>query len=243
MSKENEGTKNDTKSDADIEMATDTGTDTERARVSVTDPIEAPCATVEVSMLVNGRLRELYIPARERLLDTLRQRLGLISVKEGCGTGECGACIVLLDGAPINSCITFTAQLEGAEITTLEGLTPGDGPMQESAKEAPSRHLHLHPLQEAFIDAGAVQCGFCTPGMILTAKALLDRYPSRVPDESTIRAALAGNLCRCTGYRKIVDAVQLAAERILDLAQDAASETERETEMETETETETEVDE
>jgi aerobic-type carbon monoxide dehydrogenase small subunit (CoxS/CutS family) len=128
------------------------------------------------------------------LLDVLR-REGYFSVKRGCETGECGACAVLVDGRPINSCLMFAAQAEGREIVTVEGLAH-DG--------------RLHPLQEAFLDHGAVQCGFCTGGMLLSAKALLDRGPH--PTEEEVREALAGHLCRCTGYKKAVEAVLAAAE-------------------------------
>jgi carbon-monoxide dehydrogenase small subunit len=123
-------------------------------------------------------------------LDVLRYRLGMTGTKEGCGTGSCGSCTVLMDGKAVNSCLVFVAEAEGKEITTIEGL---------------SWEGELHPLQQAFIDEGAVQCGFCTPGMILTAKAFLDANPK--PNESQIREAIAGNLCRCTGYEKIIRAI------------------------------------
>ena len=158
-----------------------------------------PSEEMTVRFMVNGTMYTVVITAGERLLDTLRGRLGFKSVKEGCSTGECGACIVLVNGMPINSCITLTAQMDGVEIVTLEGIGSDDD---------------LHPLQQAFIEAGAVQCGFCTPGMILSAKALLDNVSDHIPTASEIREALAGNLCRCTGYAKIVTAVQLAAERL-----------------------------
>ncbi len=144
---------------------------------------------------LNGEPRYVEIKPGEMLLDLLR-RLGMRSVKEGCRTGECGACTVLLDGKPIRSCLTFAAKVKGHRITTLEGLgTPED----------------LHPLQEAFLETGAIQCGFCTPGMILVAHHLLSHNPDPSPEE--VRGAITGNLCRCTGYVKIVDAVMLAAER------------------------------
>jgi carbon-monoxide dehydrogenase small subunit len=143
---------------------------------------------------VNGQVHEVAVHPAERLLDVLRERLGLTGTKEGCGTGQCGSCTVLLDGRPVASCMMFVADAVGSEITTIEGLAPtGD----------------LHPLQAAFVEHGAVQCGFCTPGMILAAKALLDRNPN--PSGEEIAHALAGNLCRCTGYRKITEAVQSAA--------------------------------
>lgn len=128
-----------------------------------------------------------------RLLDVLREVLGLTGTKEGCGEGECGACTVLVDGKPVDSCLVLIGQVQGRAITTIEGLSNG--------KE-------LHPLQQAFIDEGAIQCGYCTPGMILAAKALLDSNPN--PGEEEIRRSISGNLCRCTGYQKIIKAVQAA---------------------------------
>jgi len=144
---------------------------------------------------VNGQDYEITVEPGRTLLDVLRYQLGLTGTKEGCGTGSCGSCTVLVDGEAINSCLVFAVEVEGKEITTIEGL---------SQKE------QLHPLQQAFINEGAVQCGFCTPGVILTAKALLDSNPH--PAESQIRQAIAGNLCRCTGYDKIVRAIMRAAE-------------------------------
>jgi len=143
---------------------------------------------------VNGRDQEAAVHPRQTLLEVLREELGLTGTKQGCGEGECGTCTVLLDGVPVNACLTLALEAEGREVTTIEGLS--DGP-------------RLHPLQKAFVEAGAIQCGFCTPGMILSAKALLDRRPE--PTEAEIREALSGNLCRCTGYQKIVEAVQAAA--------------------------------
>ena len=145
---------------------------------------------------VNGRLYEVAAHPAERLLDVLRDRLGLTGAKEGCSTGQCGACTVLMDGRPVASCMVFAADAVGCEITTIEGLAP---PGQ------------LHPLQVAFLEHGAVQCGFCTPGMVLAAKALLDHDPS--PSDEDIARGLAGNLCRCTGYRKIFEAVKSVAGR------------------------------
>jgi len=130
------------------------------------------------------------VEPRQTLLDTLRYDLGLTGTKEGCGNGNCGTCTVLLDGQAVNSCLLFAIEVEGQDITTIEGLYQGG---------------ELHPLQQAFIDEGAVQCGFCTPGVILTAKALLDSNPH--PTEVQVREAIAGNLCRCTGYDKIVRAI------------------------------------
>ncbi len=147
-----------------------------------------------VKMTVNGNPIEVGVGDEETLLETLRQRLGLTGTKQGCDLGDCGSCTVLIDGKPALSCLTLAADAEGREITTIEGLAHGED---------------LHPVQRAFHEAGAVQCGFCTPGMVLTAKALLDANPN--PDRDTIKGALAGNLCRCTGYVKIVDAVENAA--------------------------------
>jgi carbon-monoxide dehydrogenase small subunit len=144
-----------------------------------------------LSLTVNGKEVRADVPADRTLLRFLRDDLGLTGAKEGCAEGECGACTVLLDGEPVCSCLTLAAQADGRAVTTIEGLADADG--------------HLHPVQQAFIDAGAIQCGFCTPGVILTAKALLEAGPATNADE--VRTALAGNLCRCTGYAKIVDAV------------------------------------
>ena len=146
---------------------------------------------------VNGRLYEVIIEPHMLLIDVLRDKLGLMGVKYACGTGDCGACTVLVDGKPILSCLTLAVTAKNKNILTIEGLAQGNT---------------LHPIQQAFIDHGAVQCGFCTPGMILTAKALLDENPT--PTREDVKAALDGNLCRCTGYIKIVDAVLDAAERM-----------------------------
>ena len=151
---------------------------------------------VDITCTINGRERNLAGEATELLVDTLRLRLGLTGTKKACGTGDCGACTVIVDGEAVRSCILLTASMHGKSITTIEGL--GDV-------------SHLHPIQQAFIDAGAVQCGYCTPGMILTAKALLDRQPHPTPEQ--IREAISGNLCRCTGYVKIEAAIRMAAER------------------------------
>lgn len=147
-----------------------------------------------VKMTVNGDPVEVGVGPGETLLETLRQRLGLTGTKQGCDLGDCGSCTILMDGRPVLSCLTMAADADGHEILTIEGLTRGE---------------HLHPIQQAFHDAGAVQCGFCTPGMVLTAKALLDTNP--LPTRNEIKGALAGNLCRCTGYVKIVNAVEAAA--------------------------------
>ena len=151
--------------------------------------------TMELHLTVNGKSLNWSIAPGELLLDVLR-RQGYFGVKRGCEKGECGACAILLDGKPINSCLMFAAQAEGRQILTIEGVADGG---------------KLDPLQEAFLDHGAVQCGFCTGGMVLSAKALLDRRPD--PSEEEVREALAGHLCRCTGYRKPVDAVLAAASR------------------------------
>ncbi|MFC1901322.1 (2Fe-2S)-binding protein [Chloroflexota bacterium] len=140
---------------------------------------------------VNGQEHEIAAEPGRTLLDVLRYERGLTGAKEGCSTGSCGSCTVLVDGKAVNSCLVLVAEVEGKEITTIEGLAePGK----------------LHPLQQAFIDEGAVQCGFCTPGVILAAKAFLDANPH--PTEAQIREAIAGNLCRCTGYDKIVRAIK-----------------------------------
>ncbi len=143
-----------------------------------------------LTLTVNGEKVDLEIPPHRTLLDLIRNDLGLTGTKEGCGNGECGACTVLMDGRPVNACLVLALQAQEKEITTIEGLNRGG---------------KLHPVQEAFISHGAIQCGFCTPGMVLSVKALLDRNPR--PEEGEIREALAGNLCRCTGYQKIVEAV------------------------------------
>jgi carbon-monoxide dehydrogenase small subunit len=147
-----------------------------------------------LALSVNGAKQQVEAHPAERLVDVLRYRLGLTGVKEGCGAGQCGACTVLLDGRPVSSCLVFAGDAVGHEITTIEGLA-AEGQM--------------HPLQQAFVKHGAVQCGFCTPGMLLAAKALLDENPA--PTEEEIRRGLAGNLCRCTGYRKIIEAIQSVA--------------------------------
>ncbi len=139
---------------------------------------------------VNKQEQEIMVEPRQTLLDTLRYDLGLLGTKEGCGNGNCGSCTVLLDGRAVNSCLVLAVEAEGQDITTIEGL-------YQKGK--------LHPLQQAFIEEGAVQCGFCTPGVILTAKVLLDSNPH--PTEAQVRWAIAGNLCRCTGYDKIVRAI------------------------------------
>jgi carbon-monoxide dehydrogenase small subunit len=143
-----------------------------------------------VTLRVNGETYELPVDVRRTLLEVLRDELSLTGTKEGCDTGDCGACTVLLDGIPIASCLTLAVEAQGKEISTIEGL---------------AREGQLHPLQRAFIDHGAIQCGFCTPGIIMSAKALLDKKPQ--PTEAEVREAISGNYCRCTGYTKIVEAI------------------------------------
>lgn len=152
---------------------------------------------VHVGTTVNGEPVEFLCEPRQSLLEVLRDVLGLTGTKEGCNNGNCGACSVILDGVAVDSCLVLAVEAEGAEITTVEGIA--DGP-------------ELHPLQQCFLEDAALQCGICTPGFLVTAKALLDRIPN--PTEEEIRFHLAGNICRCTGYDKIVRAVQHAAERI-----------------------------
>jgi len=151
---------------------------------------------VSLTCTVNGQRRELRAFPMARLLDVLREELGLTGTKEGCGEGECGACAVLLDGELVNSCLVPALHADGAAVTTIEGVAAGD---------------RLHAVQEAFIESGGAQCGICTPGMILAAVDLLSRVPE--PQEDDLRAGLAGNLCRCTGYTKIFESVVRACQR------------------------------
>jgi len=148
-----------------------------------------------IKFSLNGESVELEIEPHLTLLQLLRDRLELMGTKEGCGMGECGACTVLVDGRTVNSCILPAMEVDGKSVTTIEGLTDARG--------------NLHPIQKAFIDYGAVQCGFCSPGMVLSAKALLDENPK--PTEEEIRHGIAGNLCRCTGYLQIVQAIKAAS--------------------------------
>ncbi|MDQ1240230.1 MAG: aerobic carbon-monoxide dehydrogenase small subunit [Thermodesulfobacteriota bacterium] len=150
-----------------------------------------------ISLVVNGESVESAVDSNVTLLQFLREDLGLTGTKHGCGLGDCGACTVIMDGQPVNSCLVLAVQANGREILTIEGLA-------ENGK--------LHPIQQAFVEKGAIQCGFCTPGMILSAKALLAEKPK--PTEQEIRMAISGNLCRCTGYQKIVEAIQEAAKSI-----------------------------
>jgi len=153
---------------------------------------------VEIRFKVNGDEVTVAVEPHWTLLRVLREELELTGAKEGCGAGECGACTVIVDGRAVNACLYPALEAVGREVVTIEGLSGPDG--------------GLHPLQKAFVEKGAVQCGFCTPGMVLSAKALLDRVPE--PTEDDIRTALAGNLCRCTGYVQIIEAVKAAAEEM-----------------------------
>lgn len=150
-----------------------------------------------ISFTINGRAMELQVDVRESLLDMLRNRLHLTGTKQGCSVGECGACAVLIDGQSLDSCIYLAVWADGKNIVTIEGLTGSDGSLTD--------------LQQNFVDKGAVQCGFCTPGFIVSATALLDKNPNPTKDE--IRRGLSGNLCRCTGYQKILDAVDATADQ------------------------------
>ena len=147
-----------------------------------------------IHLTLNGESRAFTVEPQETLLHVLRDRAHLTGAKKGCDLGECGACTVIMDGRAVNSCCVFAIEADGSTVETIEGIGTADEP---------------HPLQQAFIDAGAIQCGYCTPGMIMAAEALLRKDPA--PDEAQIRAALSGNLCRCTGYVKIIEAVTAAA--------------------------------
>jgi carbon-monoxide dehydrogenase small subunit len=154
-------------------------------------------------LTVNGTPAEVDVPGMRRLLDVLREELALTGTKEGCGEGECGACTVLVDGAPVDSCLVPICQVAGAEIRTVEGLAaPASDPPDPAA---------LDPLQAAFLQTGGAQCGICTPGMLMAARAYIDAGGG--PDEDAVREAIAGNLCRCTGYQKIVEAIRRVATR------------------------------
>jgi carbon-monoxide dehydrogenase small subunit len=154
-----------------------------------------------ITLMVNEEPYEVLIKPSETLMHVLREKLGLTGAKHGCDTGKCGACTVLIDGEPVRSCLTFAISVRNREITTIEGLVEnGD----------------LHPIQKAFIKHGAVQCGFCTPGMILLTKAFLEETPR--PTEDEIRKALSANICRCTGYLKIIEAIQAVSEEMAKVA-------------------------
>jgi aerobic carbon-monoxide dehydrogenase small subunit len=148
-----------------------------------------------INLTVNNEEYELAVEPNQTLLDVLRYQLGLTGAKKGCEMGECGACTVIMDGITVTSCLVLAMQANGRRITTIEGLETEEG---------------MHPLQKAFVEKGAIQCGFCSPGMILSAKALLDKNPT--PTEDEIRKAISGNLCRCTGYQKIIEAVKSVSE-------------------------------
>ena len=152
---------------------------------------------VRIALTVNDEAHEALAPVHKTLLEVLREDLGLTGTKHGCELGECGTCTVLVDGEPVLSCLVLPVEVEGRRITTVEGMAQGG---------------RLHPLQQAFAELGAAQCGYCTPGILLTATALLAERPS--PTRQEVKEALAGNLCRCTGYTKILDAVELAALRM-----------------------------
>ena len=151
-----------------------------------------------IEFTCNGEMKRVDVPADMRAIDLIRDILGLTGTKEGCGRGECGACTILLDGKPVPSCLLYAPKLNGRKVQTIEGVAEKDG--------------KLNPIQEAFIEEGAVQCGFCTPGMILSSKALLEKNPQ--PSEKEIEEALSGNICRCTGYTKIIKAVKSASVKI-----------------------------
>ena len=152
---------------------------------------------VQLTLTVNGEARDVAVALHKTLLEVLREDLGLTGTKHGCELGECGACTVLVDSQPVLSCLALPVELQGRDIKTVEGMAEGS---------------RLHPLQQAFAELGAAQCGYCTPGILLTAEALLEDNPT--PSRDEVRTALAGNLCRCTGYTKILDAVELAALRM-----------------------------
>lgn len=148
-----------------------------------------------IKLTINGESVEAAVEPNQTLLQFLREDLGLTGTKHGCGLGDCGACTVIMDGKAVNSCLVLAVQASGKDVLTIEGMASG---------------AELHPIQQAFVDKGAIQCGYCTPGMILSAKAFLDENPR--PSENEIRTAISGNLCRCTGYQKIVEAIQAAAQ-------------------------------
>ena len=151
----------------------------------------------DITLKVNGESYEVSVEPRETLLEVLRDKLGLTGTKEGCDTGKCGACTVLIEGKAVRSCLTLAIAARDKEITTIEGLASGQ---------------ELHPIQQAFVEYGALQCGFCTPGMIMISKAFLEENPE--PTEQEIREALVGNICRCTGYVKIVEAIQASVKEM-----------------------------
>jgi carbon-monoxide dehydrogenase small subunit len=165
-------------------------------------PLSTEVSKVTLTLTINGRPRTVEASPAARLLDVLRGPLALTGTKEGCGEGECGSCTVLLDGEPVNACLVLAGQVVGREVTTVEGLADAE----DGAVPA-----HLGPLQRCFVDDGGAQCGICTPGMLVAAEALLRRNAR--PNDAEIREAIAGNICRCTGYQRIVDAIRHAAEK------------------------------
>ena len=144
-----------------------------------------------IQLMINNKKYEETVEPNQTLADFLRYSLGLTGTKKGCETGDCGSCTVIMDGKPVNSCLVLAVQVNGREIETIEGMETDEG---------------LHPLQQAFVEKGSIQCGFCSPGMLMSGKNLLDKNPD--PDEDEIRNAIAGNLCRCTGYQKIIEAIK-----------------------------------
>jgi len=150
---------------------------------------------MEIKFTLNGRLTQVEVPPYWTLLKLLREKLGLTGTKEGCGIGECGACTVLMDGMPVNACLVLTPKVEGKKIETIEGL---------------GNRESLHPLQKSFIDHGAIQCGFCTPGILMSSKALLEEKSN--PTREEIKEAISGHLCRCTGYHQIIEAIEALKE-------------------------------
>lgn len=150
-----------------------------------------------ITLTVNDSAYEVAVAPNRTLTQLLRDDLNLLGTKEGCGVGDCGVCTVIMDGKPVNSCLVLAVQADGSDITTIEGVATSEG---------------LHPIQQTFVEMGAIQCGFCTPGMVLSARSLLEKNPH--PTEHEVREALSGNLCRCTGYQKIVEAVQEASRRM-----------------------------
>lgn len=144
----------------------------------------------KIRLRINEELYEVSVEPNKTLIDIIRDDIGLTGTKKGCGTGDCGSCTIILDGKPVNSCLILGVEVDGSNILTIEGLRKGE---------------ELHPIQKAFIEHGAIQCGYCTPGMIISAKALLDNFPN--PTEDQVKMALSGNLCRCTGYKKIIEAI------------------------------------
>lgn len=151
----------------------------------------------DINLKVNGKIYAIQVDSKDMLVDVIRDKVGLTGTKEGCGTGECGACTVLINSEPVNSCLYLAIRAEGKEILTIEGL---------------GNPASLHPLQQAFVENGAVQCGFCAPGMLLSAHALLVKNPN--PSEQEIRKGISGNICRCSGYVKVIKSIQQAAARL-----------------------------